>query len=353
MRALWPEAAAADLEELNRRRAKILAREREALAGLWSGDTGILSPGHTFLARHPELTSGLVTTLHQGPYALVLEILLQAGLSPLVLVSAEARRVNEDRVERLVERLGYAKAVEWMPVEERGSLPKLLRGLRDGRVVVAYMDGNMGADGFGGTRDRGLPYRLPGRSIRVRTGLARMAARVGAPIHQLSVHWDETGLPAWETGVTRVPVRGDDTDVLTRRLYDWCFGQVLARPEQWSFWGMLQQAAACFGRSELDDDVPTAGLRQDYIRAYRACLSQTPRTVRLLLDHQVEVWPGDVLADLTCDRFYPAAGLADSDLEPLRQGNPTLTELTEHHGAAWVGFHGLRLCLLGMARLGG
>ena len=75
--------------------------------------------------------------------------------------------------------------------------------------------------------------------------------------------------------------------------------------------------------------------------------------MRLILEKEVEVWPGDVLADLSEDRFYPAAGLGDRDLDPLRQGKPTLAEMTECHGLAWVRFHGLRLCLLGMARLGG
>ena len=116
---------------------------------------------------------------------------------------------------------------------------------------------------------------------------------------------------------------------------------------------MLREAATCFSRSELADDPLTAGLQRDYIRAFRTCLTRTPGTARLMLEHQVEVWPGDVLADLSCDRFYRAAGLADSDLEPLRRGNPTLAELSEQHGSVWVGFHGLRLCLLGMARLGG
>ncbi len=94
-------------------------------------------------------------------------------------------------------------------------------------------------------------------------------------------------------------------------------------------------------------------MREDFRRAYDACLERSPETVRLLLEKEVEVWPGDVLADLTEDRFYPAAGMADDDLESLRGGTPTLAELTVQHGQAWVRFHGLRLCLLGMARLGG
>ena len=95
------------------------------------------------------------------------------------------------------------------------------------------------------------------------------------------------------------------------------------------------------------------GLRSDFQRSYAACLERSPDTVRLILEKAVEVWPGDVLADLSEDRFYPAAGLSDQDLEPLRRDHPTLAELIAYHGESWVRFHGLRLCLLGMARLGG
>jgi hypothetical protein len=93
-------------------------------------------------------------------------------------------------------------------------------------------------------------------------------------------------------------------------------------------------------------------LRGDSRQAFTACCDHAPRTARLVLEHRIEVWAGEVLADLTTDRFYPAAGLSDDDLEILRGGRPTLQELREHHGEAWLRFHGLRLCLLGAARLG-
>ena len=66
-----------------------------------------------------------------------------------------------------------------------------------------------------------------------------------------------------------------------------------------------------------------------------------------------EILDRGVLVDLEDDRFYDARGLRDEDLAPLRTGQPTLSDLTEVHGEAWVRFHGLRLCLLGLARLCG
>ncbi len=82
IRALWPEADLEFLAEIKGRQDEVLAREREALAGLWAGDRAILAPGHSFLADHPELAAGITLSLHIGPYQLLAEPYLAAGLDP-------------------------------------------------------------------------------------------------------------------------------------------------------------------------------------------------------------------------------------------------------------------------------
>ncbi len=354
LRAFWPDAGPADLAAFKARHAAILAREREALARLWSGDEVILAPGHGFLAATPDLTEGLVVSLHQGPYHLVPEIFLAAGLAPLVLASPEARARNQERSDAMAGHLGYRHRVVWLDVTERADLRRFLAAVRDpGQPVIAYMDGNLGSGGYAGTRDRGLPYRLPGRDLRVRTGLARLAVRLGCPLHPVAVWWDDAGMPEWSRAAVLRPRRGDDPEALAVRLWDWCFSEIMSRPEQWRLWTMLKESSACFAGEGGDTVMVPEGLRRDYTRAFLTCLERAPRTVRLCLEREIEVWPGDVLVDLEGDRFFPAAGLQEEDLELLRSGRPTLEELSAHHGPVWVGFHGLRLCLLGLARLGG
>ncbi len=353
MRALDPAATPDDLMAYRARRAQVLAREREALAGLWSGAKDILAPGHGFFAANPELASGLLVSMHLGPYALVPEPLLAMGRTLRVLVTPEARRKNEDQATRMGARLGHGADIRWLPLGDRGTLREVLRALRDGEPVLAYVDGNLGEDGFAGTRDQGLDFELPGRTIRVRTGLARLAARVGCPIHPVSVHWDEDGRPVWVRGATLRPKRGDDPGEVTRQIFDWVFGEIRAYPEQWTFWAMLKESAACFATTALDDAAVPPHLRGDYARAFRICFDRSPATARLHLQREVAVWPGDVLVDLHSDRFFDAGGLRDADLTSLRAGRPSLAELAAEHGESWVTYHALRLCLLGLARLDG
>lgn len=353
LRALFPEATRRDLLDLRARQAALLAREREALAGLWSGERGNLSPGHGFWAANPDLGAGMTVSLHMGPYQLLAEPYLAAGRSPLILLNEDALRSFLPHAEGLSRLLGHRGPLRWASLGDPTFVRRMIGVLREGQPVIVYLDGNTGSGGTPDTRDHGLTYRLPGRDIRVRTGLARLACRLGCPVHRVAVHWGDEGRPVWDRAPTLLWGADDDPDHATRVLFDWCFTQVMKRPEQWHHWAMVRESSACFRAEAGDSAGVPAGLREDFRRAFDTCLQRSPATVRLILENEVAVWPGDVLADLTEDRFYPAAGLLDADLELMRAGQPTLAELVARHGQDWVRCHGLRLCLLGMARLGG
>lgn len=353
LRAFWPEAGPDDLERVRAARRRVLAKEREAFAGLWSGDRGLLAPGHGFFERHPQLRRGLIVSAHLGPYKLLPTPYLQAGISPVVLINAEGLERSRADFEKTCSRLGWTAPVDWIPVGERRFAHRLLAAARSQRPILVYFDGNSGGDGYLGTRDQGLPYRLPGREIRLRTGLARLVCRLGLPVHCVDIHWNDDFQPDWSLQPAPDWGPGDDPDLVTRLLADWMFSRIMQHPEQWHFWTMLKESCACFSTSHLDDARVPAGLRGDYQRAFLSCCDRAPATVRMILQAETEVWPGGVLADLTDDRFFDAAGLSDDDLDDLRCGEPTLAQLESTHGAAWLRFHGLRLCLLGLARLGG
>lgn len=353
IRAFWPEAGPEDLERIRAGRELVLAKEREAFAGLWSGDRGLLAPGHGFFARHPQLRRGVVVSAHLGPYKLLPLPYLQAGISPAVMVNVDALEQMKPDFDRTRRRLGLRTSIHWIPVGSRRTVRELMRAVRERRPVLVYYDGNSGGDGYRGTRDQGLPYRLPGREIRLRNGLARLICRLGLPVHCVDIHWNERFEPEWSLQSTPDWGPAHDPDRVAGLLADWMFARIQKHPEQWHFWTMLKESSACFSTSSLSDSRVPAGLQADYQRAFLACCERSSATVRMVLQAEAEVWPGDVLADLTEDRFFDAAGLCDEDLDPLRRGDPTLAELAATHGTAWLHFHGLRLCLLGMARLGG
>ena len=353
MRALLPEAEWGDFLRLREDHQKALVREREALAGLWAGDRSILAPGRSLLEKHPELKSGLILSFHQGPYQLLVEPFLNAGLDPVILLHKTARDSFIEPTGKLMGLLGHKGKIEWVAVGETGFVRRLFQAIKDDRPVLVYMDGNSGAEGMAGTRDKGLNYSLPGRDIRLRTGLARLLCRLQCPAHPVAMHWDDDGELIWNKEPTQHWRRQDNPDHVTRLIFDWCFSEIMKRPHQWQHWPMLREASACFSTRFCEGTQVPAGLREDFIHAFDICLDRSAGSVRMVLEKEVEVWPGDVLADLTDDRFFPAEGLQDKDLKSMRCGQPTLKQLSQEHGLHWVKFHALRLCLLGLARLGG
>ncbi len=353
LQALDPTATAADVDALVQARRRCGDLEAELFRRLKRGETGLLQPGRRLLAERPELTRGLVVTLHLGPYSLVLEPYLAAGRPLHVLVNRAAMERLKPVADGLGDLLGHRSSVAWHPVDDPGCARELLRALRADEPLLAFIDGNQGRDGLTGTRRDGLPFQLPGRRIRVRTGLARFAARTGCAVHPVCVRWgDRPDQLEWRLQPTQRWTRHDDPQAIARHLYSWVFHEVAAAPGQWSYWSMLGGAAECFVDDPAHQAVPPA-LRRDYGRAFAIALARSADTVRLEVETQLAIWPGDLLADLGHDAFYDAGGLTPADLDLLQDGAPTLSELVTARGAAWVSRHGLRLCLLGLARLTG
>ena len=349
LRALVPEATAATLAALRARRLEI-AELQDRVLGRGEGDVeGLLREARETLAAHPALRGGLVATLHMGPYTLVPALLVMGGERPAVLLDAEAHEAIRPRAEAQRRQLGLPGEVEWIVVDKPLFVRDVLKALREGRPVVAYLDGNRGAGGTEATRDRGLPYRLPGRTIRLRNGLGRLVARTGCPVHGVACRWRDDGTIDWRVsplGPWPGPATPQD---VTRDLYDWLFAQVVRTPEQWSYWGMLAASSDCFATENLAVGDPREHARRNALFLDR--LLRRPERTRLALTARLEVWDPDILVDLDHDAFYGAEGLTETGLDLLRGLQPTLAELVAACGRRWVGFHGRRLFLLGLAEL--
>ena len=353
LRALDPDADIARLTDLHRRRRSFGEREKAALLSVQRGELTHLAPGRAFLAAHPELRSGMIVTMHIGPYQFLPEPFVAAGLSPLILLDERAHAKLAPQTRRLQRRLGHRIEPEWLPIADPSFIRSLIKALRDERPVLVFLDGNGGLGGFRQTREQGMKYRLPGRDIKVRTGLARLACRLACPVHPLVLRWSPAGSVIWHKEESQQWGRGDDPAHVTRLLYDWGFNEVLATPEQWFFWDMLKESYACFADSAVARGAVPSGLRRDFSHAFAIALRRTPRTVRVVLEKDLALWPGDLLVDLSDDRFYAAEGLSAEQLDSLSDDRATLAALSERWGEGWVRFHVLRLCLLGLARLRG
>lgn len=377
LRALRPTATAADLDALLRARLDWYARLRGLPQRLLEGDRDLVAPGRELLAADPALRSGVLLTLHMGPYPCVLEPFLAAGLAVTVVASERCCARWRPMASELSHRLGYRGRIDWLvPSGDAASMGPIGRRLRQaveaGGLVVLFADGfgpgalpldaiaSYGAASMTATRraaGRSISYSLPGREVRVPLALARWLCKEELPVHPVSVRWSKDGRDVlWRRQATQRWSARHDSRTVAQLLHDWIFHEVVAEPAQWSGWSMLVPAVLASAGSgdaggRRDRDAVPAGLQEDYRRALQVCLDRAAATVRVELEAELAVWPGSILADLTHDRFYTAAGLREQDLAVLRAGIQTLAELDSSHGRAWVEKHVLRLCLLGVARL--
>lgn len=353
LRGFDPAATHHDVQRLLAARRRQNDWESRLFQRLLAGDTTPLRPGRRLLHERPELASGLILTMHMGPFQFVLEPFLAAGHHLHLLINADAARRLRPVAARLAGALRHRGRLSWHHAEDPHCARALLRARRAGQPILAFADGNQGRDGLAGTRRHGVPYDLPGRQIRVRTGLARFVCRTGCPVHPVSLRWSGDGRTVlWHPQPTQQWGRDDDPVGVTHRIFDWIFNEVRQDPAQWSYWPMLGEAAHCFAPDPHAAPVPQV-LQDDYRRAFALALARAADTARVHLEVEAEVWPGDVLADLSHDHFYPAAGLEQADLDLLRDEAPTLSRLRQLKGSDWVAEQALRLCLLGVARLAG
>ena len=357
LRALWPIAEADDLEILLQARRRGRPCLGELPRRLLAGDRELTAQGHELLAGDSDLRAGIVLTLQVGPYPCVLEPFLAAGLAVTVLGSEACLARLRPAAASLEQRSGQGASLVWLQASAPAAgrrLRQAAQAARAGGPVVVFAD-DVAPDTrlrYGG--EPLAPWRLPGREVRVSTALARWFCREALAVHPVAVHWCDDGRGLrWSRQATQRWTPRDDPRIVTQRIHDWIFHEIAADLAQWSGWPLLVQAtlAMADGADLAGHDVVPSGLRADYQRALRLCLERAAANVKVRLEADLVVWPDDVLADLTHDRFYPAAGLRDQDLVDLRTDSCTLAGLVSRYGRRWVETHVQRLCLLGLARL--
>lgn len=292
------------------------------------------------MADHPDLANGLTISLHLGPYSLAPIPWLASGMNLHVLVNRASLAGIRPVYESIQRELGLPGAIRWISVEGDRFALKLWRALRRNEPVFAFLDGNDGLGGGEGTLRQGLVHHLPGRDIRVRTGLARLALRLKCPVHSVLTVWHEADSFDWVRGPTWRWPPGTSVSQATGDMYEWCFEVVRRHPAQWRAWNMLTSVYDSFG----PDDGPSSEAVTTAATVGDAQRLDSPLEWR----KEVSWWPGVMLEDVRAECFYDGCGMSRHDLKVLQQHSTfTPREVLRWFGAAWLQLHLVRLVALG------
>ncbi len=340
LKSLFPRSDEEKLDNLLRSGAACDARQQDLFADPQTAYRRFAPAAAQVLTDHPDLATGLTISLHLGPYSLAPVPWLVAGLDVHVLVNRSSLAEIRPVYETLQAELDLPGQVTWVPIEGKGFALRLLRALRRNQPVFAFLDGNDGLDGCEGTLRQGVVHHLPGRDIRVRTGLARLALGLRCPVNSLVTVWDEQGSFGWERGPTWNWPRGTSAATATEELFTWAFGVIGKHPAQWRAWNMLTGVYDSF---RPDEPNPTPEFADPW-----EITSSENRHLRLVWRRRAVVWPGDMLEDVAGNCFYDAGGLAPADLEFLqRQQTFSPHEIGLWFDGGWIHKHLPLLVALG------
>jgi hypothetical protein len=136
-----------------------------------------------------------------------------------------------------------AAAPMLLEVERADVGRQLVAALRRGRIGVIYVDGNMGPDGHL-VEESATEINFLGESIRVKSGVARLAIALGLPILPM-IAVPRAELPMVATDLHAfpeiLPTSGDRDDrehrvrTIMQRCYDALATAVIEAPEHWEF----------------------------------------------------------------------------------------------------------------------
>ncbi|SFN51523.1 LpxL/LpxP family acyltransferase [Dokdonella immobilis] len=143
----------------------------------------------------------------------------------------------------------FRHAMSLLEVEDSRVGRKLVAGVRQGRLGLIYVDGNMGPDGHL-VEEGAVRVDFLGRRIRVKAGIARLALGLALPIVPLFatghddavvVRLNPVIMRPPRTGATAGPPPVAAIASIMQSLYEQLGDEVLRAPQQWEF-------AFCFHR---------------------------------------------------------------------------------------------------------
>jgi len=341
LQALIPDATEATLKNIEAKREALALDGNHFVSS--EGIIKIIREARQFVSKHPSLKTGITVTMHIGPYAFVPGLHMLLGAKPVVLANRQAKKEIEPGIKMLRSLPGLDGEMQWITTDEKNFTLKIARQLRRNNPLIVYLDGNSGTGGTTETRETGVLLELPGRAIRVRGGIARLAARMEVPVHGVVARWREDNSIKWDIGFSHKWDRYDSTETVARKIYGWGFNEAIKTPEQWTLPAIINHSSECFRSEKLIEDI---GLEQKY-QLFQQHLKN--RRAKVLLKPGVKIWGSGILADLSRQKFYSAEGLSDAALNLLKvPGGVSVSSMYDLFGSKWISFHGARLYMLGL-----
>ncbi len=306
----------------------------------------------------------VVAAQHLGPQRFLLLELARVSQKVHVTITEQFwQRLRSwlDRVQQDAhnpEDARLAQRIELLRAEDPTCALKMVRALKRGEVVCFDVDGNLGVGREEKTLQEALTLPFLGQEVHVRSGVAYLSYRTGAPIVPVISLWARSGRPTLHFFDPLQVHAGETRESFTERalgsVYRLLEGTLVEHPEQWEMWPFFYKWIS--PREKCEDQANFQHHLRQILADYQAALTQNPATP-LRVDPRdafvLRVRGRWVLIDRRHFRFFVTAKSSGAVLRQLHQGT-TLEQLIRnlsHQLAPETTFRELaRLRLLGLVQ---
>ncbi|GAA4792240.1 hypothetical protein GCM10023231_20240 [Olivibacter ginsenosidimutans] len=202
---------------------------------------------HGYTLRDIKERPGIICTFHSGSFRMIGHYLAKNGIPFVLLVSKnglqqENELVNRKYDERQRQMLGF----DLIDANDRNSVLKISRELRNGKSILIYMDGNTGAGDETASHNL-LSVPFLNQRIRARAGAAFISYLASVPIYPVISTRQWTLVPCLDFFPPILPDKEMDRQVFVKKavshIYNYLEKAVKQKPWQWEAWLYLHEHA--------------------------------------------------------------------------------------------------------------
>lgn len=194
--------------------------------------------------------AAIICTYHTGSYRLLNKFLMKAQVPYLLLVAEEVIADEEALYKKIYRETcpdGPANYFELVSAQDPAALFKLARGLRVGKKVLIYVDGNTGS-----REDlkhlKACEISFLGKQLKVRKGIATLAYLTRCPIFPIISERIAKKRLVYKLlepiNIVEGVSRQDFERQTMQLLYNYLEAVVNRRPEEWEGWLTIHEYAA-------------------------------------------------------------------------------------------------------------
>ena len=192
--------------------------------------------------------SGIICTFHLGSYRLINQFLLLNKM-PFTIVASKA--VVESQTEEFINIRDKVDAQDYdlikiIDAESEHAIIKILRDIKAGRILVFYIDGNMGTGENSPNNPNLINVSFLGQRLLVRKGIAYISHTAKVPIYTVACFrekLDDIRIRFFEPIYPKpFSSRNEYAEFATQKIYHYIEPIIKKHPEQWEAWLYIHKA---------------------------------------------------------------------------------------------------------------